>query len=105
NPYKQKQFTQYAKIGDAIAKGIFDTAGNFVKDSFLLTSRSPLDDDFSAEFSSLVVDPGIAYVEGYDIETHRNFVLDVRNGTDSISANDQTVSLSYGNYLQVNNIA
>ena len=105
NAYKQKQFTQYAKIGDAIAKGIFDTAGNFVKDSFLLTSRSPLDDDFSAEFSSLVIDPGVAYVEGRDITTHRNFVLDVRNGTDSIQANNQTVSLSYGNYLQVANLA
>lgn len=101
NPFKQNKTTVYNTIGDVIATRTSEESGNYVLDKFLVTTRSPLDPADEGLVFSTVVDPGIAYIDGYRVETSRNEVIDVAKGLDTQITNTQIVSLNYGNYLRV----
>lgn len=104
-PYKQNQTTEYNKIGDAVAEGIADAAGDYVTNKFLVTTRSPLDSAYEGNTFSIVVDPGTAYVSGHKVETTRNYAVDVSKGLDTKISNNQYISLDYGNYLRIKETA
>lgn len=104
NPYRQQQFTQYNKINDEMARRTKDSAGNFVLDPFLISTRSPVNSSFEGNTCTIVVDPGKAYVDGYRIETVRNLAIDINKGIDTKITNNQIVGLNYGSYISVNNI-
>jgi hypothetical protein len=104
-PYKQNQRTQYDVIGDAMAEQANDIAGDFVKDRFLVTTRSPVNTSFEANTFSIVIDPGTAYIKGQKVETLANFVLDVDKGIDTATRSNTYVSLNYGNYIKIKEVA
>lgn len=104
-PYKQNQKTSYDAIGDEIAEGIFDAHGDFVVDRFLVTTRYPANSAFDANTVSIVVDPGVAYVQGQKTQTMRNYVVDVDKGIHTLMKANTYLSLNYGNYIKVNELA
>jgi Domain of unknown function (DUF4815) len=101
NPYKQNRQTVYNKIGNEIARRTFEESGNYVIDQFLLNTDAA--NTISNEQSNfkVVIDPGIAYVNGKRIETVAYFEKAVNKGTDTIVANNVNVSLNYGNYIRI----
>lgn len=104
-PYRQNQKTSYDAIGDEIAEGIYDSHGDFVVDRFLVTTRSVVNNALEANTVSIVVDPGIAYVGGNKTQTMRNFVVDVPKGINTAMKSNTYISLNYGNYVKVNELA
>jgi hypothetical protein len=104
-PFKQNQKTAYDVLGDEIADNIRDAAGDYVKDRFLVTTRATVNTALDANTFSVVVDPGTAYVSGYKTQTLRNFVIDIPKGVDTKLYANTYVSLNYGNYVKVNELA
>ena len=104
NPYLQHQQTIYSIIGDNMAKQMEESSGDFVVNPFLVTSRSPLTSNQEGEFVNIIIDPGLAYIDGYRVETTSNFNINDEKGTATASLNSHGVSLSYGNYIYVKNL-
>lgn len=101
NPFKQNKKTAYNRIGDEMADRTSDAAGDYVTNKFKVTTRSPANSSFEGNTFSVVVDPGVAYISGYKVETSRNYVIDVPKGIDTKTTNNAYISLDYGNYIRV----
>lgn len=103
NPFKQNQVTQFNSINKEIAKRTFEESGNYVIDQFLIKTQGT--DNFEDEASSfeLAIDPGLAYIDGYRVQTYNNFYTALDKGTDTAITNTQ-ISVSYGNYIKVNEL-
>ena len=104
NPFKQNKTTSYNKIGDAMATLVNDAAGDYVTNKFKVTTRSPANSASEGTVFSVVVDPGMAYISGYKVETTRNFVIDVPKGVDTKITNNAYISVDYGNYLRIKEV-
>lgn len=104
NPYKYNQTTAYSRIGDEMARRMDEQSGDFVIDRFLVETRSPANSSYEGTKFSVVVDPGKAYIDGYRVETTRNFILDVNKGTDALLTNNQVVGIGYGSWAKVSEI-
>ncbi len=103
NPYKQNQTTQYSRIGTEMAQQVFDTSGNFVVDTFQVATASTANAANEGSIYTVVVDPGQAYINGYKVQTLRNFYIDVPKGL-STKVSNNFISLSYGNYVLINEV-
>jgi hypothetical protein len=103
-PYKQNQQTAYNKINDEMARRTYDESGDYVINKFQVTSRSPQDTTKEGSVFSVIVDPGVAYIDGYRVETKANYVVDVPKGNDIAVTNNQSISLDYGNYIRVKEV-
>lgn len=104
NPYKQNRQTVYNVIEGEMAKRTFEESGDYVIDPFLTTTKSPtsfLDED---EYFSVQIDPGKAYIRGNRVETLLNYTGQIRKGTDTVIANNATISMNYGNYVTVKQV-
>jgi hypothetical protein len=104
NPFKQNRKTAYNKIGDEMATRTSDAAGDYVTNKFQVTTRSPANSSFEGNTFSVVIDPGMAYISGYKVETNRNYVIDVPKGVDAQSTNNSYISVDYGNYIRINEV-
>lgn len=104
NAYRLNENTEYAKINDEMARRTKDEAGDFVIDPFLVTTRSPLDANDEGQYASILIDPGKAYIDGYRVETVRNYSVDIEKGIDTKISNVQSVGLNYGNFVYINNV-
>lgn len=104
NPYKQNQTTVYNKIDDELQKRTYEESGDYVVDSFLLSTRSPIDPTQEAAKYSVVIDPGTAYISGKRVQTLTNFTLDVDKPLDTLITNSHSINLNYGNYIYINNL-
>lgn len=104
-PYKQNRQTQYDILGKELARRTFEESGNYVLDQFTMNIRSAR--DFADEPSQflIVVDPGKAYINGSRVETIANYYQSVDKGTDSVTVNNATISMNYGDYIRVNELA
>lgn len=100
NPYKQNQATVYNRLGNEIAKTIYDSSGNFVLDTFQVTTTSVANPADEGRFYTVVVDPGQAYIGGRKVQTSANYKIDMTKGLDTAISNN-IISLNYGNYIKV----
>ncbi len=104
NAFRLQQATAYSKINDEMARRTSEAHGNFSLNKFQVTTRSTFTANNEGNLVSVVVDPGTAYLNGYRVQTVRNFVLDIPKGYDTLVGNLSTVSLQYRNYIRVKNI-
>ena len=101
---------QYSIIRDELARRTNDESGSYIVQGMNVRVREHLND--GANFglftsgnggnSSLLaigVEPGIAYVRGYDVETLITKYVNVEKGLDYKVAEQQTVSANYGHYV------
>lgn len=97
-PYKQNKTTQYNKINDEMARRTKEESGNYVTDKFIVSSASPANNAEEANFYTLKVDPGAAYVDGYRVRTEDTFSYELARNSET-RADNQSISLDYGNYV------
>lgn len=105
NVVRRKLDTVYNKLGDMIARRTSEESGDYVVSGF------DLDIDYSTKDPdnlSIIVSPGVGYVQGYRVETSGNIAVDVSKGlNDSTyfsSENNQMIFANYGNYVVVDNM-
>lgn len=103
-PYKQNQSTAYNKINDEMARRTADESGNYVLNKFLVTTRSPANTLAEGQKFTVVVDPGLAYIGGYRVETTSNYMVDIDKGLDYLTTNNQSITLNYENYVRVKEV-
>jgi len=104
NPFLQNQGSSYSRIGDEMARRTMDAQGNFVTDRFQVTTTSPPTRAREANTVQVVVDPGLAYIDGYRVQTQTNYSFGIDKGVDSAWSNSKSVSLNYGNWVRVNEL-
>ena len=103
-PFKQNRLTAYNKINDEMARRTLDESGDYVLNQFQVTTRSPSNSSFEGNTISVIVDPGLAYISGYRVETQKNYSLDISKGNDVLTTNNQKISLDYENFIRVKEI-
>jgi hypothetical protein len=102
-PFKQNQQAKFNAIETEMARRTSDTSGNFIIDPFLIATQSTYSDD-NISFT-LTVDPGSAYVNGYNVSTQTNFFDILLKATTTQTVNLNQVPIIYGNYIIVDNYA
>jgi len=96
---RQYQSSEYAALGDALARRTFDESGNYKVRG--LDPRVP-DEKFSANSTfTFEISPGKAYVKGYEIETIGKNELELFKSRDTESVSGYDVPAYYGNYFYV----
>lgn len=100
-PFKQNKTTQFNVIGKQMAQRTVEESGDFVIDQFLITTQGQ--ETFSDEATQfeIAVDPGLAYIDGYRVETNSSYYKDIRKGTNTEVISNTAISINYGNYIQV----
>lgn len=104
-PYKQNQRTVYNNITDELAMRTAESAGDFVTDQFLVACKSSSNVALRANTFTVVVDPGTAYIEGYRVKTYGNYQFTLDKGIDTEVKDTANVSLNYGSYVIVDELA
>jgi len=102
-PYRQFKTTSYSEIAKEFERRTDETNGNFVIDPFLVSSTDK--ETWSNTYFDVIVEPGLAYIDGVRVGTERATRLNTRRGNDSISYTNQTLSLNYGNFVNVRELA
>jgi hypothetical protein len=104
NPYKQNRQTVYNVIGKEINRRFNETAGNYVTNPFLLTTKftTPFTDE--ATKFNVFIDPGVAFINGSRVETLLNYEAPISKGTANLQVTNGNISLNYGNYVKVNQL-
>lgn len=98
---KQVLYPVYSEIEKTLARRTFDESGNYTVDPFVLQLRN------HANLSNSMVatlDPGKAYVQGFEFQTIAPTNLLVRRARDYINVANYDVATTYGNYLLVGNV-
>jgi len=127
------QKSSYAELEKTLARRTFDESGNYEVNKFKMSVRehlnngsnngvyTPLPDGTlptagvtygSDDKFVLVVDPGKAYIHGYEVESSTsNFIefdkareIDGNEGNHIQRTTSQTIGLNIGNYVDINNL-
>lgn len=104
-PYKQNVKTRFNILGDEIARRTFEESGNYVLDTFSLSTLSSNTLNATQNTFSIVVDPGLAYINGKRVETLRNYTANIDKGIDTATTAGVTVSMDYGSFVRVKEFA
>ena len=97
----------YSSLGKQLAQRTMDESGNYIIKPFniRLATRFDANNDLVADQLKLEIDPGLAYVNGYRVETVGKLVSTMRRGTDVRNVDQQIVTATLGNYVFVNEFA
>lgn len=102
-PYKENRVTVYNTLAAEFARRTREAQGDFVVDPFYVSSREKT--STNTAFVDGVIDPGTGYISGYRVQTLNNGLLDIERSTSTSNTENQTISINYGNYLQVKELA
>ncbi|NBX49620.1 DUF4815 domain-containing protein, partial [bacterium] len=102
-PYKENKVTVYSNFADELARRTRDTHGDYVVDRFSVLTKEK--STSNTTHIQAVIDPGRAYINGYRVSTTFNNYLDIARETTYQEAVNQNVSINYGNYIVVNELA
>lgn len=101
-PYSQRTNVEFNKISDEMARRTFEESGNYVLNPFEITTRSTIDIADSDTSFTYLIDPGLAYINGYRVETVRNFAKNADKSTTTTTVSNTSLDLVYGNYVRCN---
>ena len=102
-PYKENRTTIYSNLADEFARRTRESQGNFVADPFRVATKEK--STANATHAQVIIDPGLAYIAGYRVQTTYNNYLDIRRSTDVVTASNQNITINYGNYVLVKELA
>ena len=110
--------TDYGQIEHEFAKRTYDSEGHFEVNKFKVSRREHLNDGTNQGVYSLaeggdtdkiaiVIDPGRAYVLGYEVESITNTILETdkaRTPDHIVNLSDYPVNTSIGNWVLIDNV-
>lgn len=104
NPYKQNRQTVYNVIGKQIDRRFNESAGNYSTNPFLVSTKFPRTFVEEANTFNVFIDPGVAFINGSRVETVLNYEAPIRKGNDTKTVTNASISLNFGNYVEVNQL-
>lgn len=94
--------TLYNILGDELARRTSDESGDYTLSPFPATLETHPLSDTALRMS---IEPGKAYVKGYEIETiSKTYIPDIDKARDFTLTNNTTIRAQLGNYLLVKNV-
>jgi len=93
--------TVYSEIGNELARRTFDESGDYTVKRFPIQVLDHQADIPNADKFTVALDPGKAYVKGYEFETINQEFLELDRAREFDQAESLDVSTSYGNYIYV----
>lgn len=93
--------TVYSEIGKELARRTFDESGDYTVKKWPIQILDDVSDPSDATKFTVALDPGKAYVKGYEFGTINQTFLTLDRARDTDQADNIDVSLSYGNYVYV----
>lgn len=101
NAITVRDVSQYNVLGEELARRTYEESGNYILETFPLSTDDRIPTGAANSEVQVVVGPGVAYVKGYRIENsgERSFQIDQISQTDTIQ--NQNISMEYGNYFDI----
>ncbi len=97
---KEVQYPIYSEIEKTLARRTFDESGNYTVDPFSLTLE---EGTLSGSFD-VVLDPGKAYVQGFEFETTAPTRISVSRARSTEDVSEDLISTNFSSYLVLNNV-
>lgn len=98
-PFRQNTTTAYNLIAKEWERRTTETSGDFVVDKFQITTKDQ--PTWSNTYVDLVVDPGLAYIEGRRVQSSDNYYVPLRRASNTKINSAEIISINYGNYIIV----
>lgn len=103
---------QYSAIRDELAKRTREESGDYIvrglftkiREHFNNGTNQGLSPQGDSAFLSVDVEPGKAYIQGYDNELIVTNHIQIPKGTDTVTAGDISIYADYQNYILVNDL-
>lgn len=98
----------YSIVGDAIAQRIYEEAGNYVVNPFVVDSITNVQSNTVGSNNAFVlttntvfarINPGVGYAQGYRVEVNKTAYVTMRRGVDTQVNKAQQISFGYGGYF------
>ena len=106
---KQSNNDVQSVVAEALAKRVYEEAGNFVVNPFVLDSITATADPNVAPASSnnvlIKIGTGLGYSYGNRVSLEKTAYLNVRRGVDTQVNREQIITFNYGNYFSLNEVA
>ena len=93
---------QLSVLGDTLAKRTSEESGDYVVKPFQIDVTAHESNNQSFYYNA---SPGIAYVDGYRVELLSPRKIEVPRAITTNSISNQIVSINFGNYVFINNLA
>ena len=111
----RKKATEYSVINDMLARRTFDESGNYIVQHFDIEARENLNDGTNRGIytaaqggvetkDTLVIAPGKAYVNGYEIETQTASFVNIDKGRTTKNVQNDAVPFNLGNFAKVDTV-
>lgn len=105
--------TDYAVLEETLARRTFDESGDYIIDRFDIDLEEHLDtgtnngiltiaDGGDESKFAVLLDPGKAYVRGFEVETESTTLIEAEKARDTRNANNAVSNILIGNYVTVN---
>jgi len=98
---KMIRYPIYSELGDTMARRTFDESGNYTVRRFRATVNDHPTDNTKFQ---ITLDPGKAYVKGYEYESIAQVSLDVDRARANASVANREMTVNYGNNLYIENM-
>lgn len=103
-PFKQNDRTFYNILGDEINSRTSELTGSVVIDQFLVNTTDTANSLNTASSFNVVVDPGIAYVNGARLQTITNYTINNDKAIETSYDLNNKLSVNYENYIRVKSL-
>lgn len=103
-PYLKNLSTVYNIIGDQIAERTYEESGNYVLDTFTVSTVDSTTFSETPAVFKIDIDPGKAYINGYRVETGF-YRANVAKGVATSTNNAARIRLGFGNFYRVRQLA
>jgi hypothetical protein len=99
---KEIDYPIYSEIEKMLARRTYDESGNYTIDPFVIS----LDEGDSANGKfNVVLDPGKAYVGGYEFQTISPTIIEIPRARETVSVTDYDISTNYESSLVIDGVA
>lgn len=97
---KQVKYPVYSEIEKTLARRTYDESGNYTVFPFRASASDIATDDSKI---SVDIEPGKAYINGFELETVGTTSIPVNKARTTALVTDYDLSLEFGNYITVKN--
>jgi hypothetical protein len=98
---KKVDRTSFNIIGDEMASRTFDESGNYTVDPWIAEMQDHPTDSNKLQ---VVLDPGKAFIRGYEVETIAKTTLDVNKAQETTQRSSISINTELGNYVTARNL-
>jgi hypothetical protein len=98
---KEIDYPIYSEIEKTLARRTYDESGNYTVDPFVISLEEG--DTANGKFSA-VLDPGKAYVGGYEFQTIAPTTISIDRARETANVSDYDIPTNYTSYIVLNDI-